>query len=106
MQEILTVSGAVIRHSASTPAAIHDIDLAVEALGGRVVQADFDSDRDTVLTIMDQAVVGTTLTDADGTVYELWPSGWAKGGERFDDTPPFETIASATMPGGWSWAKC
>ena len=55
---------------------------------------------------MDQAVVGTTLTDADGTVYELWPSGWTKSGTPFDDTPPFETVVAATMPGGWSWAKC
>lgn len=101
MLELLTRSGAIIHAESDSPA----VAVAVAALGGIVASMSIDDDRETVLTIMDQAVIGTTLADADGTEYLLTPGGWyAAGADTETVTPNHESIISATMPGGWSWS--
>lgn len=97
MLEFLTTSGAVITAEARTP----EVDTAITVLGGLVIS--FDSDTPVVVTIITSAVIGTTLTDADGVTYELFPEGWYIEGQAVD-VPPYEKIVSATMPGGWSWS--
>lgn len=104
MLEIITNSGAVIRGDNSNPKQAAMLDIAIAALGGAVLITSVDEDQHAVLAIMDQKVIGTTLTDADSTIYTLdTDSCWySELGEKVD-VPPFETIVSATMPGGWSW---
>lgn len=99
MLELLTKSGAVIRTDEATPA----VNQAAEILGGLVVKSDVEEPRETVLQIMDQNIVGTTLTDSDGTVFTLTHGGWMADSEHIS-VPPFETIVAATMPGGWAWS--
>jgi hypothetical protein len=106
MQEVITKSGAVIRHDAKTPDELAAIEVAVEALGGQVVVAEYDGPRETALRIMDQSVVGTTMTDRDGVVWTLHPNGWLGtdvDGHLIPAIPPYDKIVSATMPGGWAW---
>lgn len=99
MLEVLTKSGAVIRTDTATP----EVAEAADILGGVVVKSQIEEPRETVLQIMDQNIPGTTLTDEDGTVFELTEKGWYADGEAIM-VPPFETIIAATMPGGWSWS--
>lgn len=101
MQEVLTRSGAVIRYDNPTPGLI----AAISSLGGKVVTAQYDEPREVVLTIMDQMVVGTTLTDSKGTVYTLFHDDWTTPSGDTVKMPPYDDIVSATMPGGWSWVK-
>lgn len=102
MIEVITTSGTIIRARVDTPQQVVNLDTAVALFGGAVATLAVDTDRETVLQIMDQNVVGTTLTSADGTEYLLWNSGWVCNDQDID-LPPYESIISATMPGGWAW---
>lgn len=104
MLELLTRSGAVIHAPEVTPL----VNQATELLGGLVTLTESDSHDETVLQIMEQAAIGTTLTDSLGVVYTLYPEGWAAEAVTGEPgsilVPPYEDIVSATMPGGWSWS--
>lgn len=103
MLEVITKSGTIIQARVDTPQQVINLDAAVELFGGAVATLALDADRETVLQIMDQNAVGTRLMSADGTEYLLWHNGWVCNGEPID-LPPYESVISATMPGGWSWA--
>lgn len=101
-KEAITASGAIIRYEQDT---VHQDRLkqAVDALGGLTVVIDVDPHRETVLQIMDQNVIGTTLMDSDGIVYTLTSNGWVYPDGTTIKLPPYEQVTSASMPGGWSW---
>ena len=101
--EVITQSGAIIRYDADIPGQMNHLHAAVQAFGGQVAIMEYNEPRESVLTIMDQRVVGTTLTTSDGTVYTLLADGWHCG--VYPITPSYEDVVSATMPGGWSWSR-
>lgn len=107
-QEIITRSGVVIRYNDSvSEVELGKIDFAIRSLGGVAAIGKYDENRETVLQIMDQNVVGTTLTDNDGHVYALTSAGWTIQDDKASihiTLPPYEHVCAATMPGGWSWA--
>jgi len=110
--EVITQSGAIIRYDADIPGQMNHLHAAVKAFGGEVAIMEYNEPRESVLTIMDQRVVGTTLTDSAGTVYTLTPPGWIQSFPAPLDwtevqgvTPSYEDVVSATMPGGWSWSR-
>ena len=106
-QEVITKSGAVLRYNDSDSELASRAALAIATLGGAAVIGKYDETRETVLQIMDQNVVGTTLTDKDGHVYVLTKVGWMIQDPEVQihiSLPPYEQVCSATMPGGWSWA--
>lgn len=108
MLEVLTQSGAIIHSKTDTVQQRASLQVATTAMGGQVTQRPLPPatsvfEADAVLTIMEQMIVGTTFTDTDGTVYELWPNGWLCNGV-LTPIPSPEQMASATLPGGWSWS--
>lgn len=108
MQQILTTSGVTLTTDEANYLPAMRV-VATEFFGGIVVETEADATRSTVVAIIDQAVLGTTLTDADGLVYLLTDEGWYAATEDREReflsiVPPYETIISATMPGGWSWS--
>lgn len=100
MLELLTTSGAIIHAPSRTGA----VDQAVTLLGGLIVETTLDESADTVLHIISDGMIGTILFDEDANAYELFPEGWFVAGQAVE-TVPHHTIVSATLPGGWSWAK-
>ncbi len=108
MLEVLTQSGAVIRANTDTTQQRASLQVASHAFGGQIAQRPLGPtgsvfEADAVLTIMEQMIVGTTFTDTDGNVYELWPQGWLCNG-ALTSIPSPEHMTSATLPGGWSWS--
>ena len=103
--EVITQSGAIIRYDADIPGQMNHLHAAVKAFGGEVAIMEYNEPRESVLTIMDQRVVGTTLTTSDGTVHVLTAEGWLHDRESAPETPFYEDVVSATMPGGWSWSR-
>lgn len=109
-KDILTASGATVRipegMESGTPEQRAAYAIALKALGGPVVSIEVDLSRDTVLQIMEQMIVGTTLADSAGITYTLeFDNNWWDSFGNKVDLPPYEQIVSATMPGGWSWSK-
>lgn len=104
--EVLTASGAILRYDSDIEAQKNTVEAAIAALGGEVLLRPYDGPRETVLSIMEQSVLDTTLTAADGTIYMLSVSGWYEiSGSPLPVSPYHEDIVSATMPGGWSWSR-
>lgn len=105
MLELLTNSGAIIHTEAETPA----VRIALDALGGLLVQNETDATHDAVTSIIEQNVLGSTLTDSDGKVYLLTNDGWYYASDDAMETylspvPPVDSIVAGTLPGGWSWS--
>jgi hypothetical protein len=101
-REAFTYSGAIIRYDDEVLNPVH-LEAAALPLGGILVVAEVAASTETALQIMDRGVVGTTLTDSEGTAWELWPSGWVttNGGSKHVLDP--SKVVAATMPGGWAW---